>query len=253
MREMWPSLIDRQRGGFHVYGFRLGILMHETSRFARLPGDVGNANSWEFPVMYMVVDGVTAHDLMVRNDLEQTNRLVDASRALEAQGVRAIVGGCGFLARYQHDIAEAVTIPVVTSSLVQVPMVQTLIGPHRRVGILTAHGGILGEDAFEGWGWAVSGASVLIEGLEDSTYFSGTVRGKMPSVDVETLETEVVHAAKRLRDSHDDVGAIVFECTNLGPFARSVQAATGLPVFDVITLGTMVGRAVLRERFAGDL
>jgi Asp/Glu/hydantoin racemase len=190
---------------------------------------------------------------MVRNDIDQARRIVDASRALEAQGVRAIVGGCGFLARYQDDIAEAVNIPVVTSSLVQVPMVQTLIGPHRRVGIITAHGGILAEDAFGGWGWAVSGASVVIEGLEDSTYFSGTVRGEMPSVDVERLEGEIVQAAKRLCDTHDDVGGIVFECTNLGPFARSVQVATGLPVFDVITLGTMVGRAVLRERFEGDL
>jgi Asp/Glu/hydantoin racemase len=249
---MWPPLLDRQRKGYHVYGFRLGVLMHETSRFARLPGDVGNANSWEFPVLYAVVEGITAHDLMVRSDIEQATRIVDAALALEAQGVRAIVGGCGFLARYQEEIAEAVNVPVVTSSLVQVSMVQTMIGRRRRVGILTAHSGILSEDAVGGWGWAMSGASIVIEGLEEAPYFSGTVGGKLPSLEVELLESEIVQAATRLRDSHD-VGAIVFECTNLAPFARSVQVATELPVFDVVTLGTMVGRVVLRDWFTGDL
>ena len=250
---MRASIVDRLSGGYHVYGFRLGVLMHETSRFARLPGDVGNASSWDFPVMYRVVNGVTARDLMFGADEEQSARLVEAAQSLEADGVRAIVGGCGFLARYQDAIAAAVRVPVVTSSLLQVPLVQSLIGPRNRVGILSAHGGVLKEDPFDGWGWALSGANVAIAGLEETEHFAATVRGAVPLVDPQGIESEVVEAATKLREEHVDLGAFVFECTNLGPFARAVQVATGLPVFDVITLGTMVGHAVLRRLFVGDL
>ena len=36
----------------------IGILMLET-RFPRIPGDVGNARTWPFPVRYRVVPGAT--------------------------------------------------------------------------------------------------------------------------------------------------------------------------------------------------
>ena len=41
-------------GGKAVYGARLGILKLE-ARFPRIPGDMGNALSWPFPVLYKVV------------------------------------------------------------------------------------------------------------------------------------------------------------------------------------------------------
>ena len=45
-------------GGRNVYGFQVGVLMLET-RFARIPGDIGNASTWPFPVLYRVVPGAT--------------------------------------------------------------------------------------------------------------------------------------------------------------------------------------------------
>ena len=41
------------RGGRAVYGAPLGILMLE-ARFPRIPGDMGNAGTWPFPVLYKV-------------------------------------------------------------------------------------------------------------------------------------------------------------------------------------------------------
>ena len=41
-------------GGKTLYGARVGILMMET-RFPRVPGDIGNAHTWPFPVLYEVV------------------------------------------------------------------------------------------------------------------------------------------------------------------------------------------------------
>ena len=42
------------RGGRSIYGFSLGILMLDTY-FPRIPGDIGNALTWDFPVLYKVV------------------------------------------------------------------------------------------------------------------------------------------------------------------------------------------------------
>src|SRR5262249_51320525 len=46
------------RGGKSVYGARLGILMLEAG-FPRIPGDMGNAETWPFPVLYRVVTGAS--------------------------------------------------------------------------------------------------------------------------------------------------------------------------------------------------
>src|SRR3989442_7703308 len=45
-------------GGKALYGARVGILMLET-RFPRIPGDMGNALTWPFPVLYEVVPGAS--------------------------------------------------------------------------------------------------------------------------------------------------------------------------------------------------
>jgi hypothetical protein len=37
------------KGGRTLYGLALGVLMLDT-RMPRLPGDVGNAETWPFPV-----------------------------------------------------------------------------------------------------------------------------------------------------------------------------------------------------------
>ena len=43
-------------GGKAIYGAALGILMLE-ARFPRIPGDMGNADTWPFPVLYKVIKG----------------------------------------------------------------------------------------------------------------------------------------------------------------------------------------------------
>lgn len=45
-------------GGKAIFGAKLGILMLE-ARFPRIPGDMGNAETWPFPVLYKVVSGAS--------------------------------------------------------------------------------------------------------------------------------------------------------------------------------------------------
>ena len=52
----WAGRIAR--GGKSIYGAPLGILMLE-ARFPRIPGDMGNGETWPFPVLFRVVRGAT--------------------------------------------------------------------------------------------------------------------------------------------------------------------------------------------------
>src|SRR2546425_8475544 len=126
----------RARGGFNQYGFTVGILILDT-RFPRIPGDVGNAATFPFPVRYHRVSG--AHpDLVVRRGAEGLlPAFVQGARALEGEGVGAITTSCGFLVKYQQELAAAVRVPVFTSSLLMVPLVHRLLPAGRRGGIMT--------------------------------------------------------------------------------------------------------------------
>jgi hypothetical protein len=55
-------------GGKSVYGAAVGILMLE-ARFPRIPGDMGNAQTWPFPVLYKVVRDASP-DRVVRHQAQ---------------------------------------------------------------------------------------------------------------------------------------------------------------------------------------
>src|SRR2546428_11390302 len=116
----------RVRGGFNQYGFTVGILILDT-RFPRIPGDVGNAATFPFPVRYHRVSGADP-DLVVRRGAEGLlPAFVQGARVLEGEGVGAITTSCGFLVKYQQELAAAVRVPVFTSSLLMVPLVHRLL------------------------------------------------------------------------------------------------------------------------------
>jgi len=107
-------------GGKNIFGHSIGILMLE-SRFPRIPGDVGNATTWDFPVLYKVVKNATPYAVVRKGDRRLLPSFIKGAKELEKEGVRAITTTCGFLAMFQQEIAAAVNIPVFTSSLMQVP------------------------------------------------------------------------------------------------------------------------------------
>ena len=121
----------RVRGGFNQYGFTVGILMLDT-RFPRIPGDMGHAATFPFPVRYHRVAGASP-DLVVRQGAAGLlPAFVEGARQLEREGVGAVTTNCGFLVKYQAELAAAVRIPVLTSSLLLVPLVHRMLPPGRR-------------------------------------------------------------------------------------------------------------------------
>src|ERR1051326_968634 len=123
-------------GGKGLYGSRVGILMLET-KFPRIPGDMGNGLTWPFPVLYKVVPGATPDRVVRHKSAGLINAFLDAAAELVKLGADGITTTCGFLSLYQREIAAHVGVPVATSSLMQIPAIERILPPSRRVGVLT--------------------------------------------------------------------------------------------------------------------
>jgi Asp/Glu/hydantoin racemase len=239
-------------GGRNLYGFVVGVLMLET-RFPRLPGDIGNATTWPFPVLYRIVPGATPTRVVDQADPALIEPFVTAAGELVEAGCRVITTSCGFLAILQRELARAVPVPVATSALLQVPMVARLLSPGQKVGILTARSHALTERHFSGVGWSSEDTPVVVAGLEDEPAWCESIGGNRPQLDRPAVEAAVVRQARQLAEREPGLGAFVLECTNLPPYAAAIQRATGRPVFDIVSLVSMLADSVQRREFAGSM
>jgi hypothetical protein len=228
----------RVRGGFNQYGFTVGILMLDT-RFPRIAGDMGNATTFPFPVRYHRVSGADP-DLVVRRGAEGLlPAFVDGARALAREGVGAITTNCGFLIKYQAELARAVTVPVFTSSLLLVPLVHRMLPPGQRVGLMTVNAATLTTEHLRGAGIGAD-VPLAVAGMETEKEFTRALLDNELELDVDLAREEHVRVARRLVSEHPDVGAIVLECTNMPPYTADIQRETGRPVFDIVSLVTLV-------------
>src|SRR5215207_5752548 len=99
------------RGGKALYGAPLGILMLD-ARFPRIVGDMGNALTWPFPVLYRVVRGATPERVVLEGARGLAGAFVEAAQELVHDGAEAITTNCGFLCLLQEELAAAVRVPV---------------------------------------------------------------------------------------------------------------------------------------------
>ncbi|MBF8184417.1 aspartate/glutamate racemase family protein [Nonomuraea sp. K274] len=235
------------RGGLPFYGFDVGILLLNNDT-PRPVGDIGHAATWGFPVLYEVV-APAAPDLVVERAAEGLlPDFMAGARRLERAGVRAITTACGFLAIYQQELAEAVNVPVATSSLLQIPQALRLISPGRRVCVLTINASTLDHRHFAGAGVGPELLDrITVVGLEKSRHLYPALIQGARMLDVAAAEREMVDAATRAVEEDESIGAFVVECTNMPPYSAAVRAATGRPVWDVVTLVHSLHSAVVRS------
>ncbi|MEW6549557.1 MAG: aspartate/glutamate racemase family protein [Spirochaetota bacterium] len=240
--------MERAIGGRTTYGHELGILMLDT-RFPRIPGDIGNALSFPFPVLYRIVEGASPRRVVEEADPSLLEPFVAAAKELEKAGARAITTSCGFLALFQRELSAAVQVPLFSSSLMQIPLLYEIFGRRGRAGVLTARSSSLGERHFSACG--ASGVPRLVAGMDDSPLFTRIFLekgepGAIPEFDIGEMEKEVVYAALGLVARDPTIPFIVLECTNMPPFREAIRRATGKPVFDIMTLALGI-----REGLAG--
>ncbi len=215
--------------------------------FPRILGDVGNPDTFSFPVLYKVVKGANSTRVVKDADPLLLQLFIDAAGYLNREGVKAIATSCGFLAMFHRELANAADVPIFTSSLLQVHTAQAILKKEQKVGIITASKQSLTRKHLAGVG--IQSYPMVIVGMDETEEFvSVFVEGK-ETIDVEKCRHEMVSAAEKMVDSHPDVGAIVLECTNMPPYAKDIQLVTGRPVFDVVTMINYAYTAVEKQSF----
>lgn len=219
------------RGGKAVCGARLGILMLD-ARFPRIPGDVGHAGTWPFPVLYKVVRGATPVRVVTRRAEGLLEPFLEAAAELVATGADGITTNCGFLSLFQAELAAHCGVPVATSSLMQAPMIERLLPPGRRVGILTISAEALTPEHLQAAGVSLN---TPIVGTERGREFHRVILGDEERLDVIAAERDLLEAGDELVTRHPEVGAVLLECTNMCPYAGALQRRLGLPVFDMVS------------------
>ncbi|MBE2275344.1 MAG: aspartate/glutamate racemase family protein [Rhodobacteraceae bacterium] len=230
-------------------GETIGIIVLDCE-YPYIPGNVANATTYDFPVRYAVAEGADNHRLIFERDLTLLDPFIAAARKLQAEGVKAITGACGFMALFQDEIAAAVDIPVFMSSLLQVPFIHRITG--KRVGIISADKSQLTRDHLEKSGIA-DGLPIAVGGMEGCEPFRQAIFYPDGTLDDDAIRAGVVGVAQELQSRNPDLGAILLECSDLPPYAADVQRATGLPVFDFVTMIDYVHRTLVRRPYHGYL
>jgi Asp/Glu/hydantoin racemase len=233
-------------GGKAIYGAPLGILMLE-ARFPRIPGDMGNGTTWPFPVLFRVVRGADPERVVLQGARGLLPDFIAAARDLVDLGAEAITTNCGFLSLFQRELAEAVNVPVATSSLMQVPWVQATLPPGKRVGVITVSRGSLTDAHLDAAGVPRDVPVVGTEGGRE--FFRVLIKAEKTDMDVALAEADIVAAGRDLVARHPEVGAIVLECTNMPPYAAALREAVGLPVYDIYSMITWFHAGLRPRRF----
>ena len=110
----------------------LGIIMLDIA-IERPPGDVGHSASWPFDVVFRTVPGATARKIVNSDDADLMDAFVAAGDELRAEGAIGLTTSCGFLASRQGELSARMNLPLATSSLLQLAMVEPpSVRPPRR-------------------------------------------------------------------------------------------------------------------------
>lgn len=216
----------------------LGIVMLDT-RFPRPPGDIGHPDTFGslgIPTDLNIIKGIWPDKVVQSAAGLRAGRVVpgfvSVVRKLERSGARAITTSCGFLVLLQKELQAAVKVPVITSSLMQLPR---LLRDERQVGVLTISSSSLGKEHLRAAGVPRERlADVLVQGVDPKGEFATRILGNQPEMDLEKAAADVVAAAVALRQRAPALRTVVLECTNMPPWRDAIETATGLKTFSLI-------------------
>lgn len=227
----------------------LGVIAPAPAK-PRPVGDAGNAASYRHPVIFHYLEGIPATAILrpVPNP-DLLAPYLAAALELQAQGAQVIGTTCGFLSSLQALIAPHLSVPFVSSALVQLPLAHLLTG--RPPGVITADDAALTRIYLDRAGLSPAVPAEVI-GLQAYPAFTESAVARRREMDLPAVEAAIRQAARDLLARAPEIGSIVLECHNLPPFSAALRAETGLPVFDVITAMEHVAMALDRDMtFAG--
>lgn len=229
--------------GQSIAGFSVGVI-HINSSYALMPGNVQNAHTFRFPVIYEEV-ALERMDDLFNGAPYLANALKDAAIRLERRGVKAIVGACSSFGFFQAQVADCVSIPVFLSVLTLLPVLQCAVGSGH-IGVVCANKSGMNERIYAACGITRSD-TIRIRQMADQPEFARFLRGG--EIDAALLEAETVKVAQDLVSSESAIKVLVLQCSDLPPFAHAVQRAIKLPIVDATSLVRFAHAAALRSPY----
>lgn len=248
MNDYWTTR-HPQKAGRATGGAPIGILLIE-SKWALIPGNVANASTHNFPVLYETISDISFEELLgVSQSVE--SKIIDGAKKLEAQGVKGILGACGSFALYQKKVAGSVNIPVFLSPMLQIPWILSGLNERKKIVVIVAVKKAITDRVYEQCNIQEQHRELLkiIEAIEVAEFIkmSTDADGFTPCV----LERELVDWLQGMDLS--EFGAILLQCSDLPPYAAAIQSATSLPVFDANGMASWLFHAVQRQTYEGSL
>lgn len=231
------------------YGHSIGILTLDDAVPA-IPGSVANASTYEYPVLFRPVPGLTFKRVFQR-DPACADLLVRAACELEEQGVKGITGNCGFMLPFQRLVANSVTVPVFLSSLMQLPFIAASIGHGQRIGIIVGGDERNLSDEILTMAGCGNKDLVRVQGMKDRPAVKSFLQDLSGSLNADQVRDEIVDTVRQMKIQNPDVTAILIECSELPPYAAAVQRAIDLPTYDFLTMIDYFHHATCREDFIG--
>ncbi|SCW03433.1 LAFE_0G10308g1_1 [Lachancea fermentati] len=217
----------------------LGALcLDYTDDIHRPPGDPLNELSFQFPIIHEMVENASLWNVVASEEYteEFLQKFVNACDKLADRGALGIITSCGFLAQVQQRLAARIRIPIVTSSLLQIPFLLNVRHQSEHIGVITFDSSTLGDAHFRGAGVTPEMKErVSVIGCPPDGVLRGIIKNGDPYVH-EDLEAEIVNCAEELLKIDPQVKVFLLECTQMPPSAKAIQKSTGLPVYDVVTL-----------------
>jgi len=229
---------------------RIGILCWEAGQSPRgleqleaLKGNSTNPETYDFPVRFCKVKGANIETILENPCRKVMERMIEEAQKMVKEGVKAITTSCGFNAIFQQELADALDVPVFTSSLLQVPMVCRILGKNKYVGVITAKKAALRKEHLKAVG-ITPDMPVEIFGMEECPEWNKIFIAPKEDVDLNVIKEEVVSTAAKAAKGLPQIGAFVLECTDLPPFAQAIREVTGKPVFDFVTLVNYINSSI---------
>ena len=240
--------IYKTRRAAESYGQAIGILLLD-AKAPFIPGDVANASTYAYPVVFKTVEGLST-SVCLNGAPEFNAKLAEGAKELEAAGVRGISSDCGFMLQFQDAVREAVKVPVAMSSLLQIPMIAQTLDPSRSIGVITADSTNLTPDFLKRGGISVK-HKIVIRGMQDEPEFKTAVLEEKGTLDSDLITEEAIRIAKDMIAKDKTMGAILLECSMLPPYAKAVQEAVELPVYDFVSMIDYMESGLHQRAYSG--
>ena len=241
-------MMNMVSGGQTFYGFDIGIIMLDT-KFPRIIGDIGNAHTFSFPVLYDKVIGWKPEKVVLDLKKQDIEPFIKSAKRLEDAGCRIITTSCGFLSMFQEELSNSVNVSVFTSALLMAPMIKRTIASCKKVCILTANKKTLTEVHLKGAG--IDKDNYVIYGLEKEKNFTNFTVQNWEKVDIDECRKELKQVTLNALEENSNIGAILLECTNMPPYAKEIQEIAKLPVYDIISLLYLARESINKVDYSG--